>query len=190
MDGPIENPLMGEAAIRRAREAEEHRARTELALAKARAAEDWFDIYVSIVEHGVRTMMEQNGQDPREKLAEQKGYFSAVREILKYEGLPLTETMEWEGPEYLQDRNGTYTGLEWPRGQWIRITWPDGRKVEFTGQRANIIATFLLWWQQFQTLAIAQQNQLDGKEGARRLIEPGSPEWLSYVSGKRGELGR
>ncbi len=182
-EGPI-NPLGPDDE--RLRQQERHLAEVELAKGKARTAEDWFDIYISVVEHGVKTVCEAHGESAVERLAEQRPSFAAVRHVLKYQGLPLTETMEWEGPEYVADENGFYHSLLWPRGQWIKITWPDRDHVEFRGQQAVVAATFLLWWQQFQDLAMAQQASLTGQQQAssRRLIEPGSPEWLNYFAAK------
>ncbi len=186
MTDPIVNPLGtdGDAARRE----EEQRLRVELAIGKARKAEEWFDIFVHIVEHGVKSVVEQHQGNAVELLAPQRGSFAAVRHILKYQGLPLTEEMEWEGPEYIQDAYGFYHGMEWPRGEWIKITWPDRDVVELRGRQAVVMATFLLWWQQFAGLATAQQNMLDGKAAPRRIIDPGSPEWNRYFQAKAQDI--
>lgn len=188
MNQPIHNPL-GDAAARAHRD-EVERVRVELAIGKARKAEEWFDIFQSVVEAGVKNIAEDNGEQALDRIKEQRGCFAEVRHIIKYQGLSLTESMEWEGPDYIRDEHGFYHGITWPRGEWLKVTWPDHDKVEFRGQKALIMATFLLWWQQFQDLAITQENLVQGKEAPRRLIEPGSAEWVRYFQEKKKDLDR
>ncbi len=188
MSDVIRNPL-GDTADR-ARRDEVERVRVELAIGKARKSEEWFDIFQSVVEHGVKTIAEDNGEQALERIQAQRGVFAEVRHIIKYQGLSLTEAMEWEGPEYIQDEHGFYHGITWPRGEWLKVIWPDRDVVELRGQKALIMATFLLWWQQFQQLATTQQDLIDGKEAPRRLIEPGSPEWTRYFMEKQKDMER
>jgi hypothetical protein len=155
--------------------------------AKARTPGDWFDIYNSIVEHGVKTTMESNGEGAlaAERLRERKGAAKEVRHILESHGMPLSEAIEIEGPYVTNDERGITTQVSWPQGQWMRLHWPDHSTVEFRGAKAWVALGFIMWWEQFhQQFKALEDSKAPQPVVKRRLIEPNSPEWKNYFGAK------
>jgi len=156
-----------------------------LKAALARDAGEWFDIFEEIVVFGMKDVLESTGQgfSVVEKLKEQQPYFAKVRRELVAHGLPITEDVDWEGPETFTDSMGNPNNVTWPRGEWIKLYWPDGSMLEFRGQAALTALSFIMWWANFTkaTSAIVGQDQVETK----RMVQPGSPEWNSFFSAKK-----
>jgi len=173
----------------------EHQARVELAAAEARTPGDWVDIYESVIEYAVKSTLEANkmGHLVLEKLAEPRAAFKIVKHRFQSHGLPLSESLEFEGPQlHMDEQTGLDVGITWPHGRWVRFYWPDKSSLEFRGYPAMVAITFIRWWDQFAKLHQQQQRALMGKQddAPRRLIEPGSPEWDRYYAAKHEDMER
>jgi hypothetical protein len=163
--------------------------------AEAKTASDWIDIFQEVIEHAVRTTMEENGDGKNvlEKLEPSRTAFRAIKARFNDHGLPLLDALEVEGPLVVSNRLG-YDDVTWPLGEWVRFYWP-GRTdhLEFRGHQALVAMAFIMWWSQFQRTAQQWSDQLAGKEekqGRTRAIEPGSPEWNQYFAMKNADLRR
>ncbi len=177
----LQNPLADDGAaaeILRRRE-------IDVRAANAKTAADWFDIFREVVTGGVQSIMEKNGQgsDVSVKISDYTGSFAAVRDGFSAQGLDLNENVEWEGPVPVVDpKSNLIMGLEWPQGQEVVFIWPTKERLLFRGQKALVAVCFIMWWANFQPgFAKMQGKELGGQ---RRLIDPGSPEWLSYMKGR------
>jgi hypothetical protein len=180
--------------LRHLAEQEQLRARHLLAEASARSAEEWFDIFKEIVATGVRQSLERNGDGIvlfDQKMAEQKPFWAKVRADLVAHGLPLSEDVEIDGPDVSRDASGAPHIVEWPRGMWVVLHWPEeGRSssLRFEGHCALIALGFLLWWGDFHS----QAKQLEGKAETpvSRIVDPKSAEYRQYMAGKAADLGK
>ena len=191
MDHP-RAPSASEQAASAAR-AIEHQGRVELAAAAARTPEDWVDIFQSVIEFSVKSTLEASGMggEVLERLAESRSAFKVVRSRFQSHGLPLSESLEFEGPSlHIDEKTGMDIGITWPQGRWVRFFWPDKSTLEFRGYPAFVAITFIRWWSQFALLHRAQAAAMDGREAKARVIEPGSPEWDRYYSAKNADMER
>lgn len=182
-DAPIPNPLLAESAAAD----EAHRMQVQLAAAQARSAEDWFDIFMSIVAHGVRDLTVKHGDAEmgERNLKDQRNYAATVRAAFKYNGLPLTEEMFIVGPTPVIDpETGIDVGVDWNGEQVVTFEWPSDKssKLRFRGQEALIAYAFVRWWTGFQST----YQIMEGKaaEGEKRIIQPGSAEYIDYNKGR------
>ncbi len=165
------------------------KARTDLAAAQARTAGEWFDIFLEIVISGVRQTMEANGssqEDFSAKMRDQDPYNKVVRGKFEAHGLPITEEIDFEGPDVKHDELGMPHNVSWPRGVWVEFYWPaegrQGDRLRFEGQAALTALSFILWWVGFNQVAMHMAGK--SPEEKARLVQPGSNEYLSYIDGK------
>jgi hypothetical protein len=180
--------------LRHLAESEQMRARHVLAEAEARSADEWFDIYREIVFKGVQQILEANGAGGEtfdSKIAEQRPFWAKVRADFTSHGLPLSEEVEWEGPQVRRDQTGAPNIVEWPTGMHITLYWPaEGTKAQlrFEGQCALVALGFILWWGDFHS----QAKSLAGRDDAptSRIIDPTSREYHRYVQDKAADLRR
>lgn len=171
----------------------EHQGRVELAAAAARTPEDWVDIFQSVIEFSVKSTLEASGMggEVLERLSESRSAFKVVRSRFQSHGLPLSENLEFEGPElHIDEKTGHDIGITWPQGRWVKFHWPDKSMLEFRGYPAFVAIMFIRWWSQFVMLHQQQAAALAGTTAAApsRLIEPGSPEWDRYYSAKHADM--
>jgi hypothetical protein len=191
MDHP-RAPSASEQAASAAR-AIEHQGQVELAAAAARTPEEWVDIYQSVIEFAVKSTLEASkmGHEVLERLAEPRAALKQIRHKFQSHGLPLSESLEFEGPElHIDEKTGHDIGITWPQGRWVRFHWPDKSSLEFRGYTAFVAIMFIRWWSQFAMLHQQQAAALAGTTPAApsRLIEPGSPEWDRYYSAKHADM--
>lgn len=161
------------------------RRKLDVRAAEARSTTEWFDIFQEIVFGGVQSILEDHGQgsDVSGKLADIRPACKAVREAFAAQGLDLNEDIDWEGPVPVIDpQSQLCMGLEWPNGQEVTFIWPTKETIRFRGQKALVATCFMMWWSNFQPTLKHMQGK--STEGERRLIEPGSPEWLNYMKGR------
>lgn len=175
------NPLSLES------EARERARRTKLSVraAEARGAGEWFDIFQETVFGGVKSIMEEHGQgsDVLAKLDDYSASCKRVRSAFVTMGLDLNEELEWEGPVPVIDpKSGLTMGLEWPNGQEVTFVWPTKEKLQFRGQSALVATCFIMWWANFQPTHAHMQGK--STEGARRIVQPGSKDFMNYMRGK------
>jgi hypothetical protein len=184
MSDPEPQNLSEEQLLERAREAG----------LLARTPADWFDIYQSIVEHGVKTVLESAGEGGQvlDRLRPWRSDAKVVKREFQAHGLPLSDEVEIEGPLVIPDVNGFLTTVKWPRGLWVTFFWPDKSKLTFRGDKALVALGFIMWWSGFHLQYVAMQDPNSPKEQERRarapkkrLIEPGSPEWDAYFAAKK-----
>jgi len=180
--------------LRHLAEEEQLRISHQLKAAAARTAEEWMDIFWEVVKHGVKQTLERAGDDGTEysrRIREQQPFVSRVRADFKAHALPLTEEVEFEGPTVQKDAAGSPHIVEWPRGVWILFHWPEGGKSEdlrFEGQAALVALAFILWWGPMSGVG----KHMAGKDAAptRRIVEPGSSEYMNYITAKGKDLGK
>ncbi len=187
------DPLLGDvdpvSRLRHTVEDEQMRMQTELAAANARTPGDWFDIFTTIGFSMVKRELERLGRtDPQDfdrTVAEHRPFYAKVRSILEKHGLPLTEEVEIEGPDIEYDLFNMPHNITWPRGVWLELHWPEskGQMLRFEGRAASVALEFIQWWDGFHQVAM----KMGGKDstGKQRLVDPNSPEYLRYVTGKR-----
>jgi hypothetical protein len=185
-------PSASEQAASAAR-AIQHQERVELAAAAARTPEEWVDIYQSVVEFAVKSTLEASGMGDQvlEKLAEPRSAFKQVRSRFKAHGLPLSEGLEFEGPQlHIDESIGSDLGITWPQGRWVRFFWPDKSMLEFRGYPALVAFTFIRWWSQFAMRHQAELAAAKGElpEAKTRVIAPGSDDWNKYYSAKQADM--
>ncbi len=169
-----------------------HAQKMQALAAEARRPGEWLDIYSEIVEYNVKTTMEAHGdgQVALEALRERRGHIKHIRTALEEHGLPLSEDVEIEGgPHVEQDQFGLPTKVIWPGGEWIRLCWKDGSKVEFRGAKAWTAYTFIRWWASYHQMFLQLTDPGSAKPKSR-IIEPHSPEWVKYMEAKRKDQAR
>lgn len=188
--------LPDSAGAERAAAEVRHQMHVQLKTAEARTPGDWIDIFQEIVEFTVRTTMEEHGEGSQvlEKLEPTRSAIKQVRARLMEHGLPLLENIDIDGPDIRPDAMGCLTNVSWHRGQWVKLCWPHHKDVlEFRGQQALVALSFVMWWSNFHQTAKQWDTQLQGGQaavaGARRMIEPGSPEWVRYFTAKQADQG-
>jgi hypothetical protein len=166
--------------------------RIQMRAAKARSAEDWFDIFQEVVFSGLRQSLAQAGVEGTQLadkvLDEQRIFYRNVRDRFRVQGMDLGEGVEWEGPIIAPDQFGFPRIMGWPRGMWARATWGDKSKVEWRGKEAEIAVSFVIWWSCFQQVyqeAATQHSGLIVNESVqRRLVQQDSSEFVDYVKRK------
>lgn len=152
--------------------------------ADARTADEWFDIFEQIVRDGVMSTAKAHGDAEKGEhgLADNRPYLKHVRHVISLHGLSLSEDVDMEGPVPLFGQNNVMVGVEWPNGQYVKLFWQDKSMLEFRGQNALVAFAFMSWWgtfrQPYEMLTGKQENQ------ERRVIMPGSPDWMSYLKGR------
>ncbi len=155
--------------------------------AQARTPSEWFDIYTETVEFMVKTTMEAHGDGALalERLRERRHHAKTVRSELESHGMPLSEEVQIEGPIVSHDERGIPSQISWPAGEWIKLYWPDGSKLQFAGPKALIALGFVMWWESYHTM-FKQLTDPSSVKPKSRLIEQYSPEWHRYMDGKNG----
>lgn len=167
-------------------------ARIKMRAAEARKAEDWFDIFQDVVYSGVRqTLGPEQSSIAHGLLKEQDYSFTQVRDKLRVQGLDIGGGVEWEGPEIGHNGFGIACIMGWPRGMWAEVTWGDKSKIKFVGKQAEIAVSFFIWWTSFHQVYMetTQPGVIISEATKRRLIEPGTSDWLSYNKGKADDVG-
>jgi hypothetical protein len=163
----------------------------DLASAVARGPGEWLDIYRAIVEQAVRQTLEANGDDGTEvqkRLKENAPHFDRVRRDFAAHGLPLLEEIEVEGARIITGPSGVDEGFLYddPSNPEVRFYWPsEGSKPKplcFQGQAGVVALTFIRWWTGFQEVALKQSGQ--EREVSRRIVTPGSSDYLRYLFGR------
>jgi hypothetical protein len=166
-------------------------AKNSVASAQARTPGEWLDIYRSIVEQGVRQVLEENDAGGVELSCRLKAiapHFDRVRSGFESHGLPLLEDIEVEGGRILTNPNGIDEGLIFddPSAPEVRFYWPgegsNPKPLCFQGQTGIVALTFIRWWVGFHQVAIKQAGQ--EKVATSRIIQPGSNDYLRYLFGK------
>lgn len=185
--GPVQDD---ERAIRHAAEQDRIKAAAKLKAAEAKTAGDWFDIFISIVESSVQQVSELSGT-PQEQysatLREQASYNKVVRRKFEEHGLPLTDEIDFEGPDVQSDALGMPHNVTWPRGAWIEFFWPSqgrrGERLRFEGQYALTALAFIQWWIGFNQVGM----HMAGKTPIEKphVVAPGSNEYLDYIEAKK-----
>lgn len=194
MDHPHQ-PSTSEQALSAAR-AIAHQQLVEQAAAEARTPAEWVDIFQSVIEFSVKTTLEASrmGDQVLEKLADFRSAIKVVRHRFQSHGLPLSEDLDFEGPEMHLDNRGMDQGITWPHGRWVRFLWPDHSVMEFRGYQAFVAMMFIRWWDQFAKLHQQQAEALAGGDGMsskeKRIIEPGSSDWNRYFGAKAEDMAR
>lgn len=153
--------------------------------ARARSAAEWFDIFIDVVEQGVRQGLEMNkrGHEILDVLAEHRPSWRRVREALSAQGLELNEGVEVEGPVIGHNQLGIPEVIGWPMGPVAKLYWTDGSKLEFTGKAALVAASFIIWWTGFNQVHMVQFGG-DTPPPQSRIVEPGSDDYLRYIQAK------
>ncbi len=175
--------------------AAEHALRQELAYARTAAARtigEWFDAYCDEVEYAVKSTMEENGDGHLvlDALAPRRASSKAIRAELEQRDLTFSDEMELEGGPLVQlDEHGVVARMEWPQGEWIRLFWPDGSKLEFRGHRALVVFAFIEFWKSRQQLYKHLTDPTSNKPKTR-IIEPFTPEWNAYMKAKKADQAK
>jgi hypothetical protein len=166
-----------------------HQKAVEAKAAEARTPGDWFDIFTGIVTFGVKSTLEGMGRgaEAAEKLRDQQPYWREVRRVFEDHGLPLSESVEWEGPHVFPDQFGFPTNVEWPLGEWVKFYWPEEKKkpLEFRGQYALVAVSFIIWWTNFNMVHKTMGGVTE--DAKRRIIKPGEDEWKRYMTAKKAD---
>jgi hypothetical protein len=154
-------------------------------------AGEWFDIYTAIVRSSVEQTVLRSGGTAEDSAAKLKDYlpaWSKVRRELEARGMHMDEELEVEGPDVRHDELGIPSIVTWPRGVWVEIRAKGSSEVplRFEGLCALSALTFIQWWVGFQQVHLAREGKLAEK---KRIVEPGSAEYIDYIETKRREQG-
>ena len=155
---------------------------------RAKTAAEWFDIFVSITTEGVRQGLEtqKRGNELKALMDEQKPVFARVRDRFSVQGLELNEQVDVEGPLVQHNVLGMPEVIDWPEGLKATFTWSDASRLVFKGQDALVAVAFIMWWTVFNQVHMQQFGAGPG-EAKRRVIDPGSNEYLRYMAAKAQE---
>jgi len=159
---------------------------TQRKAARAKSAEDWFDIFTEVTRQGVFQTAEVNGNRAlaEEKWAAEVPGLRAVRDAFRVQGMELNESIDCEGPLLSHDSMG-FTHVAWPNGMWAKFIWTDGSTLDFQGRHALLAVAFVLWWTNFNLVHTEEHGGSTAQKS--RIVDPNSDEYRDYMSRKKAE---
>lgn len=190
-DTPIAGPGSSPAELDALAKRELVKRSIEERASKAKTAGDWWDIFMAIVENAAVDTLKANPLNTREndaaygRLRDMLARSKRLKLDFNAQGLDLSEEVECEGPVVKPDASGMPHNVEWPTGRWVSFIWPSGEKLSFRGEDAQVALSFFMWWVNFSQQFRQRFGIEEQAEPARRIVEPGSPEWISYMAAKK-----